>query len=133
MVLWYWSLCSLNCPNTIRICKFQHQFFIIQIRGVSTVCPAVGHKGHMPLMNQTRGVICPLKIFPWWIKTGGLYAPLKYSPDEIQNRMFLILIKKALKGAILPLMKMFLHPSPPKNWNLPRMKKILEKPLIKCN
>ena len=43
-------------------------------------CQAVGHKGHMPLIDQIRR---------------GLY-PSKYAPDEIQNSTFLPLMKKDL-------------------------------------
>ena len=44
-------------------------------------CRPVGHKAHMPLMNQIRGE--------------GTYAP-----DEFKDSMFLPLMKRALIGGI---------------------------------
>jgi hypothetical protein len=37
------------------------------IFNVAEACQAVGHKGHMPLMNQIKG---------------GYMSPSKYTPDE---------------------------------------------------
>ena len=33
----------------------------------SKACPAVGHKGHMPLINQIRGAICPCRNSKWYV------------------------------------------------------------------
>ena len=49
-------------------------FYTIFLRCISEECRAVGHKEHMP--------------------------PSEYTPDEIQNSIFLPLMKKALMGGI---------------------------------
>ena len=37
--------------------------YMINILFELEVCSAVGHKGHMPLMNQIRRGICPTSIY----------------------------------------------------------------------
>ena len=51
----------------------------------SQACPAVGHKRHMPLINQIKSKHIP---------------PSKYTPGTILNSMFLYLMKKSLIGGI---------------------------------
>ena len=68
-------------------------YFNLRFRAAKAkACPALGHKWHMPLMNQIRGAYASSPPFHSY----------RYAPDEIRTSMFLPLMKKSSHGGQTP-------------------------------